>query len=147
MSRPEGYGEAPIANGGRSPEKHYPSAAAVVLKLQPRSADTNTLTVYGELHRLLGTTQSRQLLGPEAVATLSSLNYLILHHRNVGPSLLCDGEGESGYGCDGAKLALGHRCWDICGIGRWVSFRPNISGATTPTSKPCAVQIQYLDKI
>lgn len=125
MPRLETYSEAPITDDDRAEEKHpsHLSSAAVVFELQP--ADTNTLAVYGELHRLLGTTRSRQLLGLEAVATLTSLNYLLLHHRNGGPRLY-DEEGESGCGCSGARLALGHRRWDICGIGQWVSFRRSL---------------------
>lgn len=103
------------------------SVAAVVLELQPRDADTNKLAVYGELHRLLGTTRCRQLLGLEAVATLTSLNYLILHNRDGGPSLYAHDE-DPGSGCGGARLALGDRSWDICGIGQGVSFRPCLYG-------------------
>eukprot|EP00903_Cladosiphon_okamuranus_P007717 g7478.t1 len=58
------------------------------------------------------------LLGLEAVATLTSLNFLILHHRDGGVGL-CDQEGKSGGDGGRARLALGHRCWDICGIGKW----------------------------
>lgn len=127
MPRLEAHSKAPTANNNRAERKHpsQPSSAAVVLELQPRAADTNALAVYGELHRLLGTTRSRQLLGLEAVATLTSLNYLVLHHRNDGPSLY-DEEGESDGGRKGARLALGHRKWDICGIGQWVSSSPSL---------------------
>lgn len=124
VPRREIHGEAPIASDDRARETHHPSqpsSAAVLLELQPPTADTNTLAVYGELHRLLGTTRSRQLLGSETVATLTSLNYLVLHHRNGGPSLY-DEDAESGRGRNGARLALGHRCWDICGVGHWVSL-------------------------
>ena len=132
VPRREAYSEATtMANDGGGRRKHrHPSrpqqSAAVVLELQPRAADTNALAVYGELHRLLGTTRSRQLLGVEAVATLTSLNFLVLHHRSGGPSLY-DEAGEGDGDGSGARLALGHRCWDICGIGQWVSFMPTCS--------------------
>ncbi|CAM9950498.1 unnamed protein product [Ectocarpus sp. 6 AP-2014] len=89
---------------------------AVVLELERGVRDTNILAVYGKLHRVLGATRSRRLLGANAVATLTSSNYLVLHHRDGGPSAYLEGFEESGSG--GARLALGDRCWDICGIGQ-----------------------------
>lgn len=96
---------------------------AVVLELERGVRDTNTLAVYGKLHCVLGATRSRRLLGANAVATLTSLNYLVLHHRDGGPSALLEGFEERGSG--GARLALGDRCWDICGIGQGVSLGEN----------------------
>lgn len=132
------------------------TVAAVVIELQPRAAaDTETLAVYGKLHRLLGTTRSRQLLGLEAVATLTSSNYLVLHARDGTPSLYND-DGESsreeganggGGGCGGwgggARLALGDRCWDICGIGQGVSF----GACDIVASRPRRYQSGYLEAL
>ncbi|CAN0098936.1 unnamed protein product [Laminaria digitata] len=83
--------------------------------------DTAALAVYGKLHRLLGTNPSRRLLGPEAVATMTSSNFLVVHHRHAGPWLYeyesKNGVGRGGGGA-GSRLALGDRRWDICGIDR-----------------------------
>lgn len=103
----------------RAKRRH--TSRAAIFELQCRPEDNSILSVYGKLHRLLGDTYSRQLLGPDAVATLTSLNFLVLHHRDGGPSLF-DGLEEDGGGVrGGARLAVGDRCWDICGIGPWVS--------------------------
>lgn len=77
--------------------------------------DAAALAVYGRLHRLLGTNPSRRLLGPEATATMTSSNFLVVHHLHGGPWL---DEYES-KNHDGSRfLAVGERRWDICGIDR-----------------------------
>lgn len=102
--------------------------------------------MYGKLHRLLGMTRSRQLLGLEAVATLTSLNYLVLHPRDGMPNLYNDkkrSQEEEANSCDsgggGARLALGDRCWDICGIGQGVSFGAYriLASRNRGRGKPC----------
>ena len=79
--------------------------------------DTAALAVYGKLHRLLGTNLSRRLLGPEAVATMTSSNFLVVHHRHGGPWFEYESKNAGGGG-GGSRLALGDRRWDICGIDR-----------------------------
>ncbi|CAM9946700.1 unnamed protein product [Ectocarpus sp. 12 AP-2014] len=112
--------EAPMTTPSTSSSTTAAAVAArttaVVLELERGVRDTNTLAVYGKLHRVLGATRSRRLLGANAVATLTSSNYLVLHHRDGGPSAYLEGFEEGGSG--GARLALGDRCWDICGIGQ-----------------------------
>lgn len=116
--RPRTCSAAPTPDGIKPQLKH--SSTATILELHCRSEDDSILAVYGKLHRLLGNTYSRQLLGPDAVATLTSLNFLVLHHRDGGPSLW-DGLAEDGGDVGGARLAVGDRSWDICGMGPWVS--------------------------
>lgn len=123
---------------------------AVVLELERGVRDANTLAVYGKLHRVLGATRSRRLLGANAVATLTSSNYLVLHHRDGGPSAYLEDFEESGSG--GARLALGDRCWDICGIGQRVSLgkiratQIKVAQGTVPRYYPVIIimhQIQH----
>lgn len=89
--------------------------------------DAAALAVYGKLHRLLGTNPSRRLLGPEAVATMTSSNFLVVHHRHGGPWLYeyeskNAGGGSGGGDGGGSRLALGDRRWDICGIDQKARF-------------------------
>lgn len=84
------------------------------------------LAVYGKLHRLLG--RRRRLLGANAVAIMTTLNFLVVHYAHDDENTqeqqhqqsswwARDTSTSSNSGSSSWRLALGDRRWDVCGIG------------------------------
>ncbi|CAM9602827.1 unnamed protein product [Scytosiphon promiscuus] len=143
--RPRSCSPASTQDDPRAHLKHSPTAT--ILELQCRTEDKSVLAVYGKLHRLLGDTFSRQLLGPDAVATLTSLDFLVLHHRDGGPSLFDGSEANDGDGIGGgARLAVGDRSWDICGIGPWGSTPKSVVRAEGEEPVPLVLDQGLLER-
>lgn len=101
-------------------QQHHHQAKATIFELEHNHGkEDNTLAVYGELHRLLGTDRSRRLLGPDTVAIMTTLKFLVVHS---GGGQWWNGEASTKKGDrrGGSRLALGDRLWDVCGLDKQV---------------------------
>lgn len=80
----------------------------LVFELQNNGDQTDKdFAVYGKLHRLLG--RRRGLLGgANAVAIMTTLNFLVVHYGHDDSSSITGGSSS--------RLALGDPRWDVCGI-------------------------------
>lgn len=84
--------------------KQAAAVAALVFELEHGREGDPRVSVNGELHCLLGSSPWQQLFGPNAVVTMTKLNFLV--YDNCGNSgIISSGE---------ARLAVGDRLWDIC---------------------------------